>query len=447
MSVSVSEILSVIKDDIQGNKAPLIDNKVNSFRIDSREVKKDDVFIALPGSNVDGYDYIDDAIHNGACLIITNRSHKSPLAISVRDSVKSLGTIANYYINKINSKSIGITGTNGKSTVTAMTASITQQCYKTAKTRGNYNNQIGLPLSILTADINTQVFVLEMGASKIGDIRELTTIVNPKTVALLNVSSAHLETFGSIENVYKAKEELLEDQGYEKTVVLNKDDENFLKWEKKASRHHVVTISKRQESDYRLIGQSPGKLIIKTMRFGIINIHTNFQEDYMVTNMLFAIACAAESGVDKKSIQKGLENFEVPNGRFTVLNGLNNSKIIDSSYNANPESFKAAIDSLVARDSKEKWIIMGQMGELGNDSEEHHINVLKYAESKKIDKIFLISNHAEMIKKTIKIEINSFKSKEDLVKYIIPMLKSEIDVLIKASRSMKFESIVKSLKE
>lgn len=447
MSVSVSEILSVIKDDIQGNKAPLIDNKVNSFRIDSREVKKDDVFIALPGSNVDGYDYIDDAIHNGACLIITNRSHKSPLAISVRDSVKSLGTIANYYINKINSKSIGITGTNGKSTVTAMTASITQQCYKTAKTRGNYNNQIGLPLSILTADINTQVFVLEMGASKIGDIRELTTIVNPKTVALLNVSSAHLETFGSIENVYKAKEELLEDQGYEKTVVLNKDDENFLKWEKKASRHHVVTISKRQESDYRLIGQSPGKLIIKTMRFGIINIHTNFQEDYMVTNMLFAIACAAESGVDKKSIQKGLENFEVPNGRFTVLNGLNNSKIIDSSYNANPESFKAAIDSLVARDSKQKWIIMGQMGELGKDSEEHHINVLKYAESKKIDKIFLISNHAEMIKKTIKIEINAFKSKEDLVKYIIPMLKSEIDVLIKASRSMKFESIVKSLQE
>ena len=447
MSVSVSEILSVIKDDIQGNKAPLIDNKVNSFRIDSREVKKDDVFIALPGSNVDGYDYIDDAIHNGACLIITNRSHKSPLAISVRDSVKSLGTIANYYINKINSKSIGITGTNGKSTVTAMTASITQQCYKTAKTRGNYNNQIGLPLSILTADINTQVFVLEMGASKIGDIRELTTIVNPKTVALLNVSSAHLETFGSIENVYKAKEELLEDQGYEKTVVLNKDDENFPKWGKKASRHHVVTISKRQESDYRLIGQSPGKLIIKTMRFGIINIHTNFQEDYMVTNMLFAIACAAESGVDKKSIQKGLENFEVPNGRFTVLNGLNNSKIIDSSYNANPESFKAAIDSLVARDSKEKWIIMGQMGELGNDSEEHHINVLKYAESKKIDKIFLISNHAEIIKKTMKIEIKAFKSKEDLVKYIIPMLKSEIDVLIKASRSMKFESIVKSLKE
>lgn len=447
MSISVLEILSVIKDDIQDNKAILTDKKINSFKIDSREVKENDVFIALLGSNVDGYDYIDDALQNGACLVITNRSHKSPLVLSVRDSLKSLGLIANYYIKKINSISIGITGTNGKSTVTAMSASITQHWCNTAKTLGNYNNQIGLPLSILTADINTEIFVLEMGASKIGDIRELTTIAEPKIVALLNVSSAHIDTFGNLENVYKAKEELLEDQGYEKTVILNKDDENFPKWEKKASRHHVITISKRQESDYRLVGQSLGKLIIKTKKFGIININTNFQEDYMITNLLFSIACAAESGSDTQSIKKGLENFILPKGRFSVLNGHNNSKIIDSSYNANPESFKAAIDSLVVRESREKWLIMGQMAELGEASEEHHIAVLRYAESKKIDRIFLISDHAEKIKKTVKIEINVFKSKEDLIKYILPMLKSNIDVLVKASRYMKFESIVQSLRE
>ena len=446
MSISVFEILSVIRDDAQDNGVTLANCQVNSFTIDSRKVKKNDVFIALPGSNVDGYDYIDDAISNGACLVITNRSHKNPLVFPVRDSIKSLGLIANYFIKKIDSKSIGITGTNGKSTVTAMTASITQQYYKTAKTLGNYNNQIGLPLSILTADINTEIFVLEMGASKVGDIRELTSIVKPNIVALLNVSPAHLETFGNIENVYKAKEELLEDQGYRKIVILNKDDENFLKWKKKAARHHVITISKRQDSDYRLIGQSPGKLVIGTKRFGIIDINTHHNEDYMITNVLFSIACATESGVDVESIKRGLKNFEVPNGRFTILNGYNNSKIIDSSYNANPESFKAAIDSLVLRGNREKWIIMGQMGELGQASEEHHIAVLKYAESKKISKIFLISEHADNIKKSVKIEINIFKSKEDLIKYILPMLKSDIDVLIKASRSMKFESIVNSLK-
>ena len=119
----------------------------------------------------------------------------------------------------------------------------------------------------------------------------------------------------------------------------------------------------------------------------------------MITNILFAIACSAESGADKESIKRGLLTFEVPRGRFTVLNGLNNSKIIDSTYNANPVSFRAAIDSLVAREHDDKWIIMGQMGELGEDSEEHHINVVKYAESKKVNKIFLISEHSESIKK------------------------------------------------
>ena len=447
MNLSVSEIISVLKNDIQDISNSLPDGEINSFKIDSRKIVNNDVFIAIQGSNVDGHDYIDNALENGACLVITNRSHKNSSVLTVRDSVKALGVIANYYIKKVKSKSIGITGTNGKSTVTAMIASIMQLCFKTSQTLGNYNNQIGLPLSVLTSDINTEIYVLEMGASKVGDIRDLTTIANPKTVALLNVSSAHLESFGSLENVYQTKEEILEDQGYEKNIVLNKDDDNFPRWAKKASRHNIITISKRQESDYRLIGQSPGTLIIKTKKYGIINVDTDYHEDHMITNILFAIACSAESGADKESIKRGLLTFEVPNGRFTVLNGYNNSEIIDSSYNANPVSFRAAIDSLVARRHDDKWIIMGQMGELGEDSEEHHINVVKYAESKKINKIFLISEHSESIKNNVKIDITIFKSKEDLIKFIAPMLKSNVSVLIKASRFMKFESIVNSLIE
>ena len=447
MNLSVSEIISILKNDIQDISNPLPDGEINSFKIDSRKIVNNDVFIAIQGSNVDGHDYIDNALENGACLVITNRSHNNSSVLTVRDSVKALGIIANYYIKKVKSKSIGITGTNGKSTVTAMIASIMQLCFKTSQTLGNYNNQIGLPLSVLTSDINTEIYVLEMGASKVGDIRDLTTIANPKTVALLNVSSAHLESFGSLENVYQTKEEILEDQGYEKNIVLNKDDDNFPRWAKKASRHNIITISKRQESDYRLIGQSPGTLIIKTKKYGIINVDTDYHEDHMITNILFAIACSAESGADKESIKRGLLTFEVPNGRFTVLNGYNNSEIIDSSYNANPVSFRAAIDSLVARRHDDKWIIMGQMGELGEDSEEHHINVVKYAESKKINKIFLISEHSESIKNNVKMDITIFKSKEDLIKFIAPMLKSNVSVLIKASRFMKFESIVNSLIE
>ena len=201
MNLSVSEIIRILQNDIQDIGNALIDSEINSFKIDSRTVLDKDVFVAIQGNNLDGHDYIDNALENGACLAITNRSHKNPSVLTVRDSVKSLGLIANYYIKKLKSKSIGITGTNGKSTVTAMIASIMQQCLYTAQTLGNYNNQIGLPLSVLNANVNTEIFVLEMGASKVGDIRDLTTIANPKTVALLNVSSAHLDSFGSLENI------------------------------------------------------------------------------------------------------------------------------------------------------------------------------------------------------------------------------------------------------
>ena len=212
----------------------------------------------------------------------------------------------------------------------------------------------------------------------------------------------------------------------------------------KILRKHAKAVNLTH--NFTIIDQDDQQRLIKNICKSK-NIDTDFHEDYMITNILFAIACSAESGADKESIKKGLVTFEVPKGRFTVLNGYNNSEIIDSSYNANPVSFKAAIDSLAARSHDDKWIIMGQMGELGEDSEEHHINVIKYAESKNVNKIFLISEHSGSIKNNVKMDITVFKSKEDLIKTILPMLKSNVSVLIKASRFMKFESIVKSLIE
>ena len=164
----------------------------------------------------------------------------------------------------------------------------------------------------------------------------------------------------------------------------------------------------------------------------------------MLTNILFAIACASEAGVDKISIQKGIANYELPAGRFTTIKGIGGANIIDSTYNANPESFRATIDS-VSLLTGENWLIMGEMGELSSNSKDYHIEVAKYAISKKIKKIFIISRYADEIKRAVDVDIYIFETKEDLIEYIKPMLKSEINVLIKASRFMKFESIVESL--
>ena len=283
-----------------------------------------------------------------------------------------------------------------------------------------------------------------MGASKPGDIRELSSIVRPNIVALLNVSAAHLESFGSIDNIFQTKEEILEDLGYEKTVILNKDDRNFSKWEKKSQRHKVITISKKMYADYQMIGQDPDNILIKTPRHGNIKIPTKYREDYMLTNILFAIACASEAGVDKNAIKFGIKDCKLPAGRFSINEGINGSSIIDSTYNANPNSFKAAIDSLSLMDGQ-NWLIMGEMGELSINSKNYHIEVVKYAISKNIKKIFIIGKYADEIKSSVNTDIYVFESKEDLTEYIKPMLNSEINVLIKASRFMKFESIVESL--
>ena len=444
MKLTIREICKLFDKSISPELIENLDIPVNNFQIDSRIIQKNDVFVAFKGEQVNGHDYIEDAFKNGACLAIATQSKQNYPIIKVSDSTKALGLIASTYLKKLSPISIGITGTNGKSTVTSLTYSILNKYNITQKTYKNFNNQIGLPLSILSSHPSAKFFVLEMGASKSGDIRELSSIVRPNIVALLNVSAAHLESFGSIDNIFQTKEEILEDLGYEKTVILNKDDRNFSKWEKKSQRHKVITISKKMYADYQMIGQDPDNILIKTPRHGNIKIPTKYREDYMLTNILFAIACASEAGVDKNAIKFGIKDCKLPAGRFSINEGINGSSIIDSTYNANPNSFKAAIDSISLMDGQ-NWLIMGEMGELSINSKNYHIEVVKYAISKNIKKIFIIGKDADEIKSSVNTDIYVFESKEDLTEYIKPMLNSEINVLIKASRFMKFESIVESL--
>ncbi|GIR56231.1 MAG: hypothetical protein CM15mP63_2360 [Gammaproteobacteria bacterium] len=192
------------------------------------------------------------------------------------------------------------------------------------------------------------ILFLEMGARKIGDIRELTAIAKPNIVALLNVSSAHLDTFHTIENILKTKEEIFEDQGYKKIVILNKDDINFNRWHKKSSRHEIRTISRTKDADYKVTAVSPDKLLLKTYRGDMLSINIKNTEDYYIDNILFSVALATEAGASISDVKNGIESFEIPSGRFNKIKGINDCTIIDSTYNANPASFKASIDSLVS---------------------------------------------------------------------------------------------------
>mgnify|MGYP003317651870 FL=1 len=236
--LELSKLENMLKSSISGP-----DILFDGITIDSRTAMPGNLFIALRGDKYDGHDYINQAIQNGAVAVITEVDASAVPFIKVSDTLRALTRIASEYSKEINPITISVTGTNGKTTVTDMTYRIISNYKKTMKTFKNFNNNIGLPLSILRANRSDDIFVLEMGASRVGDIRELVEIARPNIVALLNVSEAHLESFGSLENILLTKEEIFLNQGKDKTVIINKNDEYYDRWIKKNSSNIIKTIS------------------------------------------------------------------------------------------------------------------------------------------------------------------------------------------------------------
>ena len=439
MKTNLSKIEKILNSTVSYS-----DVVFDGISTDSRTIVPNNLFIPLRGDKYDGHDYIDKAIEYGAAAIISEKVLINIPHIKVNDTLNALNKISSYYLQDINPTVISVTGTNGKTTVTDMTSRITSNYKKTLKTYKNFNNNIGLPLSILQAKKSDEIFVLEMGASKRGDIKELVEIARPHIVALLNVSEAHLETFESLENILLTKEEIFVNQGYKKTVVINKDDQYYDRWAGQNNTNNIKTISLTENADYMVIDISTNTMTVKTPYENEFQFNITNNEPFHLMNLLFSSALACESGARSHHIIPAFKNYNNVEGRFKICNGFNNSSIIDSSYNANPASFRASIDSLISMGSN-SWVIMGQMGELGADSEEHHVELAHYAAKKGVEKLFLLTEHNDAISQAFNSETYSFSNKSDLVRFIKPLLKNNTNVLIKASRYMKFETIVDEL--
>jgi UDP-N-acetylmuramoyl-tripeptide--D-alanyl-D-alanine ligase len=443
MNISIPELENILSSKVI-NMNTLV--SIDGISIDSRTINTNELFIAIKGDNHDGHLFINDAIKNGASLIISENILEDFPCIPIADTTDALAKIAKFYANKIHPIIIGVTGTNGKTSVTNMTSMILGTCKQTLSTYRNYNNQIGLPLSILKGVKEDEVFVLEMGASKVGDIKELIEIAKPTIVALLNVSPAHMDSFKSIENIIKTKEEILLYQGYPKTVILSLDDDNFERWALKANKNKIITISINQSADYYISSSNEHSICIKTPYSDIINLGISNLESHTLNNILFSVALAYEAGARFANVIEGLDNYNDVDGRFSIKNGFHGSKVIDSSYNANPQSFMASINSLIKLEG-EPWLVMGEMGELGEDSELYHKQVARHAYDMGVKKLFVISKHASAILDEFGQNSYVFDSTEALIIFIKPQLNDNVNILVKASRFMKFEIIVNALTE
>ena len=420
--------------------------QIKDISIDSRTIKKDSLFIAINGENFNGNDYVDEAIHKGACLVITDskkyKTSKNKNIIYVNNSISALKKITSNILKSFDGNVVGITGSNGKTTTTKIIANVLS---KSSSTLNNYNNEIGMPLSIFNAKQNSRNLVIEMGAAKPGDIKYLSSILKPNIGVITNIGNSHLEKLKNIKGVLKVKSELvsnIKNGGY--LVVPNENKEHLKFWEKIIRGKELITFGTEKNADFYAINI---KSSIKKQEFNIISdkynidhkIKTSLSGVHNIKNILAAFAVSYLIENSPKLFNQRLEkNTQVRQKQQKWIRG---SLLIDDTYNANPESVKKAIDFL-SNSNKRKVFIMGDMLELGRYRKKMHADVGQYAKRKKVD-VFL--GFGELTKYAVSGYGKNglfFNNENDLKKFIKENIKSGDIVLIKGSRGIKMERFI-----
>ena len=436
---------------------------VNEISTDTRTLKKGNLFVPLMGENFDGHIFIGEAIKKGASAILVQEDRKGNIIdadgvniIQVEDTLKALTQIARYYKNLFNIPFIGITGSVGKTTAKDLIAGVLSGKYNVHKNIGNLNNEIGLPITLFNLEHHHDISVLEMGMSSYGEILNLVNVVHPNIAIITNIGVSHIKYFGSKGNIMKAKMEITANLKNGDYLLVNGDDEYLKNIDRKDRGYNIIFYGLSSHNDFYPIdvknlgagGSSftmdvGGKLArFKIKQLGLHNVYSG----------LAAIWIATGYGMTPEEIQNGLNNFELSGMRLEVIN-KNNIKIIDDTYNASPDSMKAAIDVLESVEAGRKIAVLGNMFELGNFSEKGHKEVGEYLADKKIDLLvtvgemaYWISSEAE--KKGFKKEsIFAVSTNEDAINILRRNVRDDDAVLIKGSRGMIMEEIVNFLQE
>ncbi len=410
---------------------------------DSRKVKSGDIFIALKGENFNGNEYASTAIKNGAtAAIIDNPQYKEEKCILVKNTLKCLQELAHYHRKRLGLPILGITGTNGKTTTKELCHAVLSKKYKTSATQGNFNNHIGVPLTLLNMDETTEFGIVEMGANHPGEIQDLCTIAEPDFGLITNIGYAHLEGFGSYENIIATKKALYEhvfakkgkvfvsasdnllmqlSEGFNRSTYGNQG--NLLKGEIKQSVPYLV---------YTIITPK-GQLYIKTHLVG----------DYNFDNAMAASAIGFHFGVDPLKIQEAIEAYHPSNLRSQLIKSEHNTIILDA-YNANPSSMQASINNFREMPGEHKVLILGEMRELGASSLKAHETLIDLALRGNFEKIFLIGNNFEHCNEKRNF-ITWFPDTESLIKTLRTNPITESFIFIKGSRRNRLERIVECL--
>jgi len=433
---------------------------VTNVSIDSREISEGECFVALRGAHFDGRDFVNEAVSKKAALIVTSEEISVPEGtgvISVKDPVQALGDIAAAWRQRFNVPVVAITGSNGKSTTKQMTAATLKPLGNVLKTEGNYNNLIGLPLTVLRWTPIHNVAVLEMGMNAPGEITRLAQIAKPDVGVITNVSSAHLEFLHSIENVAKAKGELFDNMGDDATMIINLEDPWVMKLAKKHKKRSY-TFGMQNDADIRFGRMESRELESIDMTIYIEGkeyaIHLAVPGTHNVMNAMAALAVSRVLGVDPEAAIEGLEQFEPMAMRMERVQLSSGVQLINDCYNANPLSVKEALRTVSGAKRAGRFVaILGDMLELGENAPECHRDIGAAAAEHKVDRLFIFGPHAPYVAEGAKGKglsddcLSEYSNMELLKKDVLDYVETGDIILVKGSRGMQMERVIEHLKD
>jgi len=404
--------------------------------IDTRTIKGGELFFCLKGDRFNGNKFASQALEAGASFIIVDDANyyiKNAAMLLVDDSLKVLQELSKYHRGQLTIPIIGITGTNGKTTTKELINAVLSSHFQTLSTNGNFNNHIGVPLTLLRIEDKHQIAVIEMGANHVGEIADLCKLSQPNFGLITNIGKAHLEGFGSFENIIKTKTALYHSiQQSSGTVFLNADDELLIK---ESEGLQQVKYSVKNNSTIRLeLQASDGSL---KFSWNNVSVKTQLFGEYNIYNAAAAIAVGEYFKIPSAKIIKALEEYKPSNNRSQLVEGDNNELILDA-YNANPDSMKQALSFFNRASSNKKAVVLGDMLELGKHEKIEHKRVLDLLDSMNFDEVFLVGSAFSKQKANYP-QFQFFIDNIDALEYFKMNHLKGYRILLKGSRGISLE--------
>ena len=450
IEVSLSWIAEKVQGTLNGQ-----DIQINQVSTDTRSIEPGSLFVALMGPNFDAHDFLAQAASAGAAAVMVSKPVDTPLpVIKVEDTRLALGALGGAVRDEVAPKTVGITGSSGKTTVKEMVASILSLKGNVLATKGNFNNEIGVPLTLLRLEKQHEYAVIEMGANHLGEIDYTCSLAKPNVSTIVNASAAHLEGFGSLFGVARAKSEIFNGLLHEGLAILNKDSQFFEYWAGKLGNERTATFSMHSsDADFYpedvILGMDGCAQFDLCTPQGKTSIWLTLPGMHNVNNALVAAALAMEVGANLEQVKNGLQQLQQVSGRLNIKQMSRQVRVLDDTYNANVASVNAAIDVLSSFSGR-RIVILGDMGELGEKARFYHEKVGEYALEKGVNDFYSLGVLSQSASDVFASNGYHFSNIETLIEALAAALATEqqdISILVKGSRSARMENVVKALEE